>query len=75
MSPVVGDAVDGYVGELAAGWAETDNIIERISQSETRLLDLAGVLEVMDTKLCGQARNLILHENAIPVRGDIRAGT
>ena len=44
-----------------------------MSQIESRLLDLDGVLDAADTKLNGAAGNLTLADDEIPVRGELHA--
>lgn len=69
--PYVQDAVDEYFLELSKDWDNEDNLVVRISQIETRLLDLVGILDISDTKLNGSAQNLQLDGDNIPLRGDI----
>lgn len=65
--------VDTYFKYLSTTWDEQDNITVRISQLETRLLGVAGVLDITDTKLNNQAGNILLESNQIPVReGDVK---
>lgn len=63
--------IDEYFKELSKSWADNENLIVRISQLETRLLNAAGVLDISGTKINGQEQNLMLDENCIPVRGDV----
>ena len=72
--PYVNEAIDSYFAELSSNWADLDNIIVRISQIETRLLNLEGVLDVADTKLNGAAQNLVISADCIPVRGEVTNG-
>ena len=44
-------------------------LVVRISQIETRLLNAPGILDIQKTKLNGQDANLILEEMQIPKRG------
>ena len=60
--------IDDYFKELTVEWGNIDNIVVRISQIETRLLELTGVLDVADTKLNGVAQNLTIDSDNIPVR-------
>lgn len=69
LEPYVNGAIDGYFRELAASWADEEALIVRISQIETRLLDLAGVLDISGTTLNGAAQNLVLSADNIPIRG------
>lgn len=71
LQPYAEEVVDEYFAELAKGWAAAEALVVRISQLETRLLNLAGVLDVADTKLNGAGQNLILGVDDIPVRGEI----
>ena len=53
-------------------WDKEDNLIVRISQLETRLLGVAGVLDITNTKMNNSTSNLSLESNEIPVRqGDV----
>lgn len=71
VKPYVEQSIDKYFKELAAEWDSNDNLIVRISQIETRLLDVAGILDVFNTKLNGLAENLIIEGDYIPIRGEI----
>ena len=69
IEPHVNEAIDAYFKELSAQWEQSDRLIVRISQIETRLLDLTGVLDIADTTLNGAAKNLTVENDNIPVRG------
>lgn len=72
VRPYAETAVEEYFHELAETWADEDGgVTVRVSAVEMRLLACPGVLDVGDTKLDGQPKNLVLDENAIPVRGEI----
>lgn len=62
-------AIDGYFKELAKEWEVQKELVVRISQIETRLLNAPGILDIQKTKLNGQDANLILEEMQIPKRG------
>lgn len=62
--------VDGYIKELNRQWQDKDSTIVRISQIESRLLDIEGILDVADTVINDTHGNLELSANAIAVRGD-----
>lgn len=62
-------AIDGYFKELAKEWEVQKELVVRISQIETRLLNAPGILDIQKTKLNGQDTNLILEEMQIPKRG------
>ena len=65
----VESAIRAYFGELAQEWADADGLVVRVSQIETRVLDVAGVIDVAGTMINGAASNLSLTTNAIPVLG------
>lgn len=66
-------AIDKYLGSLNEQWEDSSNIIVRISQIETRILDIAGIIDIYDTSLNGSEQNLTLDKDSIAVRGDINA--
>jgi len=75
VSEYVNNAIDDYFNTLNAGWEDSGNIIVRISQIETRILDIAGILDVSGTSLNGVEENLVISKDAIVIRGDIDATT
>ncbi len=64
-------AIDEYFKELSKGWADNEDLIIRISQLETRLLNIAGILDIAGTRINGLEQNLLLDRDCIPVRGDV----
>lgn len=69
--PYVEEIIDRYFQELAQKWEESETTIVRISQLESRLLEIQGIMDIANTKLDGVAANLILDSDSIPVRGDV----
>lgn len=67
----INGAVDDYFLELSKTWDDNENLIVRISQIESRLLDISGIIDVANTTINTLAQNLILDSNYIPVRGSI----
>lgn len=61
--------IDNYFLELKKEWEDSSQLVVRIAQIESRALGIDGVIDIRDTLINGVADNLILHENAIPVRG------
>ena len=64
------DAVDGYLEDLRREWAETVPVV-RVSQVESRILMVEGILDIAGTKLNGTAGNLELTQYQIPVMGGV----
>ena len=69
--PYIEQVIDNYFAELNTTWADVNNIIVRVSQIETRLLDLDGVIDIGNTKINGVAANYTVPTDSIVVRGDI----
>lgn len=71
LKSTIEETIDDYFNELNKTWADKDNIIVRVSQVETRLLDLEGVLDIENTTINGNAANLTIDKDSIVTRGDI----
>lgn len=67
--PYIQSALDAYYLELNSTWSKEAGLIVRVSQIESRLLALAGIVDISGTTLNGQAGNLTLDEDAVAVRG------
>ncbi len=77
-------AIDDYFLELNSKWqntqivttdkCENNGIIVRISQIETRILDLDEVVDIEHTKLNDLEKNLQLKSNELAIRGEILNG-
>ena len=66
VSSLVNEVVEKYFSELRAKWSESD-IVVRISQIESRLLDIEGIIDIQDTMLNDSSRNLYLSGEEVPV--------
>jgi uncharacterized phage protein gp47/JayE len=74
----VQNMIDRYFEELGGIWASAvtydddhSGVAVRVSQLETRLLGIVGVLDVTNTLLNGQPNNVNLGMEEIPVRGTV----
>lgn len=65
------NAIDEYFAELSEDWADNTQIVVRISMIENKLIGIAGIIDISDTKLNGGTSNLILPSDNIPVRGTV----
>lgn len=65
--------IDDYFKELNKSWESSENIVVRISQVETRILNLEGVLDIENTLINNIASNYIVDKDSIVKRGDIVA--
>lgn len=66
-------AVQDYLLELRKGWADTAYLVVRISQIETRLLSIKGIVDIENTKINGSTDNLTLGKYEVPVLGGASA--
>lgn len=71
ISGNVTNVIKDYFRELIAEWEAADHLIVRISQIESRILDISGVLDITGTTINGDAENLALLNVAIPVLGEV----
>lgn len=63
---LIENAVNDYLLELAKSWEQTENLIVRIAQIENHILNLDCVIDIADTTLNGEAKNLQVTQNTIP---------
>ena len=66
VSQDVVSVVEEYFKELRSKWSDND-VVVRISQIEARLLDIAGITDIQETKLNGSSNNLYLSDEQVPV--------
>ena len=69
----VNAAIDQYFTDLSAQWAEEEHLIVRISQIESVLLGVTGILDIGGTALNGAEQNLVIDKDSIPIRGTVSA--
>lgn len=68
---LIEEAIDAYLLELRKSWSSGTSIIVRVSQIETRILGVKGVLDVTGTKINDGINNLMLTKYQIPILGGI----
>lgn len=68
------EAINAYLLEIRKVWADETASVVRISQIETRILNLTGAVDINNTKINGAASNLVLGEYEIPVLGGASNG-
>lgn len=81
----VEETIDDYFAELNKDWENTQHvsvdavsnmgITIRISQIESRILDLENVTDIQHTTLNGKEENLTLDPDALAVRGAVTDGS
>lgn len=67
--------IDDYFIELNKKWENSNNTIIRISQIESRLLDIENIIDIQNTKINGVYENYSLDSEAIAVRGEVSASS
>lgn len=63
--------IEEYLLELRKTWASQDNLIVRIAQIETRILNIQGVIDITDTKINTVSANYMLSTYEIPIMGSV----
>ena len=77
MLQLITDTIDEYLLELRTNWKNYSsgvNTVVRISQIETKILALTGVIDISNTQINGTAANLSIPDNKIPVLGVVTHG-
>lgn len=64
-------AVSDFLLEIRRSWADRNTASVRISQIESRLMRIRGIIDIFDTKICGSSSNFELTRLQIPVLGVI----
>lgn len=72
VKSAVKNIIEEYFIYLKASWEENTTVV-RVSQLETRILNVTGVLDIYDTKINGIAQNLVLEDIDIPILGEVSA--
>lgn len=70
----VNDAVNSYFSELVRAWADSSGLVIRVSQIETRILNVAGVIDIAGTTINDGTANITLDSAAVPVLGVVTNG-
>lgn len=66
--------IDAYFLSLNKTWADNDYLVIRKSQIESRILDIHGVLDIIEIKINNRSENLVLDSDTIAVRGEVNEG-
>lgn len=65
------EVIKAYLLELRQEWAESSYLVVRVSQLETRILGVKGVIDITNTRINGSAENLSLGEYQVPTFGGV----
>ena len=69
----INTAISDYLLELRKSWADTAFLVVRVSQIETRLLSIKGIVDIDNTRINGTAENLALGRYEVPMFGGASA--
>lgn len=76
VSAAVAAALEEYFGELARQWADSaEPLAVRVSQVESRLLGVRGIVDISATALNGTRGNCVLPLDHIPLLGTVTPRT
>jgi uncharacterized phage protein gp47/JayE len=63
------EVIEEYLLEIRKEWQNQPEHVVRITQLESRLLSVAGIVDILNTKINGQLENLIVPSFGVPVMG------
>ena len=67
-------AIQSYFDGLTQTWADNDSLIVRVSQIETAILNVEGIIDIQGTTINGGTANIPLSAEEIPVLGEVTNG-
>lgn len=71
VEEALNEIIKEYLLGLAREWPKEENLIVRINQLEARVLNISDILDISDTTLNGNAANITLNSEEIPIKGTV----
>ena len=68
-------AIQSYFNDLTQTWADSENLIVRVSQIETKVLNVDGIIDIAGTTINQGTANISLDADEIPILGAVTNGT
>lgn len=65
----IDEAIQAYLLELRKTWADNPYLVVRVSQIETRLLAISGIVDIGNTRINNKTDNLTLGKYEVPIYG------
>lgn len=65
----IDEAIQAYLLELRKTWADNPYLVVRVSQIETRLLAISGIVDIENTRINNKTDNLTLGKYEVPIYG------
>ena len=69
LQGAIDTAISAYLLELRKAWADVQYLVVRVSQIETRILSVTGIVDIRHTSINEVEDNLTLGTYEIPVYG------
>ncbi len=73
LKSYIDGVIESYLTSLCKAWSSSAFLTVRISQIESRILSIEGIVDIAETKLNSLASNIVFGENDIPVKGAFNA--
>lgn len=71
LRSVIENSIADYLLDIRRNWAARGGFVIRISQIESRIMNIPGILDISGTEICGNDSNFELNRMQIPVPGVI----
>lgn len=68
---LIEESINNYLLELRKDWANSSEVIVRVSQIENHILNIKGIVDIDDTSINDETTNLIMGEYEIPILGGV----
>ncbi len=68
------NAIEEYFLDLRMNWKNVDDTVVRITQIETKILSIKGVVDITETKINGSEENCVISKYLIPILEDVYNG-
>lgn len=65
----IDEAIQAYLLELRKTWTDNPYLVVRVSQIETRLLAISGIVDIGNTRINNKTDNLTLGKYEVPIYG------
>lgn len=65
----IDEVIQAYLLELRKTWADNPYLVVRVSQIETRLLAIPGIVDIENTRINNKTNNLTLGKYEVPIYG------
>lgn len=71
LKSTIQNVISEYLLDLRKNWANQTSTVVRISQIETKILQIEGIIDIQNTKINGSTSNLTLTEYQVSIFGGV----